>query len=54
MRWRMGVRNSAHSLAKLAAPFAEDAALRLSSVSHPMEYVPRVARPFYALAGGLC
>ncbi len=24
MRWRMGVRNSAHTLAKLATPFAED------------------------------
>ncbi len=23
MRWRMGVRNSAHTLAKLATPFAE-------------------------------
>lgn len=34
MRWRMGVRNSAHTLAKLATPFGEDAALRLSSVSH--------------------
>ena len=42
MRWRMGVRNSAHTLAKLATPFAENAALRLSSVSHP-EYVGRVA-----------
>lgn len=35
MRWRMGVRNSAHTLAKLATPFAEGEALRLSSVSHP-------------------
>ncbi|EEI4361426.1 DNA-binding protein YbiB [Salmonella enterica] len=50
MRWRMGVRNSAHSLAKLATPFAEDAALRLSSVSHP-EYVPRVAT-FFSRIGG--
>ena len=45
LRWRMGVRNSAHTLAKLATPFAERAALRLSSVSHP-EYVPRVAKFF--------
>lgn len=50
MRWRMGVRNSAHSLAKLATPFAEDAALRLSSVSHP-EYIPRVAT-FFSRVGG--
>jgi anthranilate phosphoribosyltransferase len=50
MRWRMGVRNSAHTLAKLATPFAEDAALRLSSVSHP-EYVTRVAA-FMADIGG--
>jgi len=50
MRWRMGVRNSAHTLAKLATPFAEDAALRLSSVSHP-EYVTRVAG-FFAEIGG--
>jgi anthranilate phosphoribosyltransferase len=49
-RWRMGVRNSAHTLAKLATPFAEDAALRLSSVSHP-EYVTRVAE-FFADIGG--
>lgn len=50
MRWRMGVRNSAHTLAKLATPFAEDAALRLSSVSHP-EYVTRVARFFEDIGG---
>lgn len=50
MRWRMGVRNSAHTLAKLATPFAEEAALRLSSVSHP-EYVPRVGK-FFADIGG--
>lgn len=40
LRWQMGVRNSAHTLAKLATPFAENAALRLSSVSHP-EYLPK-------------
>jgi anthranilate phosphoribosyltransferase len=50
MRWRMGVRNSAHTLAKLATPFGEDDALRLSSVSHP-EYVPRVGK-FFASIGG--
>ncbi|ADO49267.1 DNA-binding protein YbiB [[Enterobacter] lignolyticus] len=49
-RWQMGVRNSAHTLAKLATPFAEDAALRLASVSHP-EYLPRVAK-FFADIGG--
>jgi anthranilate phosphoribosyltransferase len=50
MRWRMGVRNSAHTLAKLATPFAEDAALRLSSVSHP-EYVTRVGQFFTEIGG---
>ncbi len=50
LRWRMGVRNSAHTLAKLLTPFAEDAALRLSSVSHP-EYIPRVAKFFHATGG---
>lgn len=50
LRWRMGVRNSAHTLAKLATPFEEDKALRLSSVSHP-EYVTRVAS-FFADIGG--
>lgn len=50
LRWRMGVRNSAHTLAKLATPFAEDAALRLASVSHP-EYIPRVATFFRATGG---
>ncbi|EKS7427394.1 TPA: DNA-binding protein YbiB [Enterobacter cancerogenus] len=50
MRWRMGVRNSAHTLAKLATPFAEDAALRLSSVSHP-DYVTRVGTFFDAIGG---
>ena len=50
LRWRMGVRNSAHTLAKLATPFAEEAALRLSSVSHP-EYLSRVGK-FFADIGG--
>ncbi len=50
MRWRMGVRNSAHTLAKLATPFDESAALRLSSVSHP-EYVGRVGKFFDEIGG---
>jgi len=50
LRWRMGVRNSAHTLAKLITPFEEDAALRLSSVSHP-EYLSKVAT-FFADIGG--
>jgi len=50
LRWRMGVRNSAHTLAKLATPFAEEAALRIASVSHP-EYIPRVAAFFSAIGG---
>lgn len=50
LRWRLGVRNSAHTLAKLATPFQEDAALRLSSVSHP-EYIPRVGQFFSGIGG---
>lgn len=50
LRWQLGVRNSAHTLAKLATPFAEDAALRLSSVSHP-EYVGKVAKFFSDIDG---
>ncbi len=50
LRWRMGVRSSAHSLAKLATPFAPAAALQLASVSHP-EYVTKVAQ-FFALVQG--
>ncbi len=50
LRWRMGVRNSAHTLAKLATPFAPDAALRLSSVSHP-EYITRVGKFFKDIGG---
>ena len=50
LRWQLGVRNSAHTLAKLATPFAEDAALRLSSVSHP-EYVGKVAKFFSDIGG---
>lgn len=50
LRWRMGVRNSAHTLAKLATPFAENEALRLSNISHP-EYVQRVAKFFTGIGG---
>ena len=50
LRWQMGVRNSAHTLAKLATPFAEDAALRLSSVSHP-EYLAKVGTFFSDMGG---
>lgn len=50
LRWIMGVRNSAHTLAKLATPFDKDAALRLSSVSHP-EYVSRVGKFFSDIGG---
>lgn len=45
LRWKMGVRNSAHTLAKLATPFADAEVLRIASVSHP-EYVGRVASFF--------
>lgn len=45
LRWRLGVRNSAHSLAKLITPFAEQSALRLTSVSHP-DYLVKVAHFF--------
>jgi anthranilate phosphoribosyltransferase len=50
LRWRMGVRNSAHTLAKLLTPFPENAALRLSSVSHP-EYLSRVSQFFQSVGG---
>lgn len=39
------MRNSAHTLAKLATPFGEQDVLRIASVSHP-EYVGRVASFF--------
>lgn len=48
LRWRLGVRTSAHTLAKLATPFHQQPHWRLSSVSHP-EYVPRVAAFFAAI-----
>ncbi|CNI39893.1 MULTISPECIES: DNA-binding protein YbiB [Yersinia] len=47
-RWRMGVRNSSHTLAKLATPFIHDKALRLASVSHP-EYMEKVGGFFQAI-----
>ncbi|WP_145519233.1 DNA-binding protein YbiB [Yersinia bercovieri] len=47
-RWRMGVRNSSHTLAKLATPFIHDEALRLASVSHP-EYMQKVGGFFQAI-----
>lgn len=48
LRWRLGVRNSAHTLAKLATPFPSHPHWRLCSVSHP-EYIPRVAGFFNAI-----
>ncbi|QHB33311.1 DNA-binding protein YbiB [Yersinia canariae] len=48
-RWRMGVRNSSHTLAKLATPFIHDKALRLASVSHP-EYMQKVGGFFQAIS----
>ncbi len=48
LRWRMGVRNSAHTLAKLATPFHHHLHWRLSSVSHP-EYITRVGEFFKAI-----
>lgn len=48
LRWRMGVRNSAHTLAKLATPFHHHLHWRLSSVSHP-EYINRVGSFFKAI-----
>lgn len=48
LRWRMGVRNSAHTLAKLATPFHHHLHWRLSSVSHP-EYITRVGDFYKAI-----
>lgn len=45
LRWHLGLRNSAHTLAKLISPFAENKGLRLTSVSHP-EYLPKVTQFF--------
>ncbi|RAT14400.1 DNA-binding protein YbiB [Lonsdalea populi] len=50
LRWRMGVRNSAHTLVKVATPFASSGALRLASVSHP-EYIARVGTFFEEIDG---
>ncbi|CAK9884526.1 MAG: putative protein YbiB [Candidatus Erwinia impunctatus] len=49
LRWRMGVRNSAHSLAKVLTPFADATALRITSISHP-EYHPRIISFFQSIA----
>ncbi|AKC32177.1 DNA-binding protein YbiB [Candidatus Pantoea carbekii] len=43
LRWRMGVRNSAHTLVKLVNPFSEHAALRITSVSH-LIYISRITK----------
>ncbi|EKN3345254.1 DNA-binding protein YbiB [Yersinia ruckeri] len=45
LRWQMGVRNSSHTLAKLATPFGQHPSLRLASVSHP-EYMQKVGSFF--------
>ncbi|MEC5341075.1 DNA-binding protein YbiB [Brenneria populi] len=50
LRWRMGVRNSSHTLAKIATPFPADDALRIASVSHP-EYIARVGAFFKDING---
>lgn len=49
LRWRLGVRNSTHTLAKLLDPFA-GRSLRLVSVTHP-EYLTRMAEFFRATNG---
>ncbi len=46
LRWRLGVRNSTHTLAKLIDPFA-GRSLKLVSVSHP-DYLVRMASLFTA------
>lgn len=46
MRWRLGVRNSTHTLAKLADPF-HGQSVRISSVTHP-EYIGRTSSFFRA------
>lgn len=46
LRWRLGLRSSAHTLAKLADPFG-GGALRLISVTHP-GYIDRMADFFRA------
>lgn len=44
LRWRLGVRNSTHTLAKLADPF-DNQSVRVVSVSHP-DYLGRMASFF--------
>lgn len=46
LRWRMGLRNSTHTLAKLADPF-HGQSLRVASVTHP-EYLTRMSEFFQA------
>jgi anthranilate phosphoribosyltransferase len=46
MRWRLGVRNSTHTLAKLADPF-HGQSLKLVSVTHP-DYINRMGSLFVA------
>lgn len=46
MRWRLGVRNSTHTLAKLADPF-HGQSLKLVSVTHP-DYIDRMGSLFTA------
>ena len=46
LRWHLGLRNSAHTLAKLISPFVAQAGVRLTSVSHP-EYLPKVTQFFH-------
>lgn len=44
MRWRLGVRTSAHTLVKMLSPF-RGSSLRIASVSHPA-YIQRMAALF--------
>lgn len=46
LRWRLGVRNSTHTLAKLADPF-HGQSVRIASVTHP-EYLERTGSFFKA------
>jgi anthranilate phosphoribosyltransferase len=46
LRWRLGLRNSTHTLAKLADPF-HGQSLRVASVTHP-EYLTRMSEFFQA------
>lgn len=48
LRWRLGVRNSTHTLAKLADPF-HGQSVRVASVTHP-EYLERTGSFFKASA----